>query len=478
MKTAIYTRVSSSMQAEDGFSLDAQMNRLKAYCESQEWDIVGIYTDEGLSAKNTERPELQRMLRDIKSGYVNVVLVYKLDRLTRSVIDLHELLQIFDQYRVGFKSATEVFDTTTAMGRLFITIISGLAQWERENLAERTKMGQIEMTRQGRWSGGKAPFGYNYVDGQLVIDEIQAAVVRKIFDYYVSGIGSRKLLQWLNNPEHPQPAPRERWTLNALRYLLLNPIYTGHVRYGYRDITGHRQGDEMVVKGNHEAIISEEIFQRALQIRKSRRKLPPRSGTGTYAFTGLLRCSLCGSAMYGSVKYRTTKSSSPARRYYVCGERLHSGLCNMPYLPEQYLEDSLLLYLNQYVNKLESKPISKPDSNDKKRIKIENELTKLNQRRNRFMDGFADGNITSIELRQQLDRINEQEAILRTELDSLNDNSAEIDAEFVKGILQDFRSTWEIAETEQRRELLRMIVGEIIVEPDHSIKIHFVNEQV
>lgn len=473
MKAAIYTRVSTDIQSEEGFSLGAQLDRLRAYCESQGWDVADVYTDEGISAKNTDRPALGRMMKDISQGRIDIVLVYKLDRLTRNVVDLHHLIEQFEQYGVGFKSATEVFDTTSAMGRLFITIIAALAQWERENLAERTKMGQIEMTRQGRWSGGRAAFGYDYVDGQLVVNEVQAQVVREIFNRYISGHGMKKLLQWLNHPEHPQPAPRKRWTFNAIRYVLRNPLYAGYVRYGYRDEGGRRQKEYITHLGLHEAIIDEATWNIAAKLRLERTKVPARSGTGTFPFSGLLRCGLCGSALYGRTVYRKNKNESPPRRYYVCGERMHSNLCKLPLIREEVIEEKVLNEISKYHAQLAaSEPVVLPDPPPT--VDIDRELRKLQARRDRWLEAFDDGNITSSELRERLDFFAVQEEDLKSKHQQEAESLSDIEHhELIKRVLGSFQRTWESALPVERRQLVRVVIRRIVVQPDRQLEIEF-----
>lgn len=471
MRTALYTRVSTQEQVSAGFSLDAQLNRLRAYCDSQGWTVAGVYTDEGASAKNTERPELQRMLEDIKMGKIDVVLVYKLDRFTRSVLDLYELLQTLDKYRVGFKSSTEVFDTTTAMGRLFITIVAALAQWERENLGERTRMGQIEMTKQGRWSGGTPPFGYDYSEGILTINEAQAQVVREIYQRYTSGEGTTKILSWLNDPEHPQLAPNQRWTQWALKYCLRNPIYAGNVRYGYRKASGRRQPDSITEQGIHEPIITPSLWEQADRMRDSRTKMPSRSGTGTYALSGVLHCGLCGSPMSGRTQYRTTKAESPPRRYYACTERQHSGLCKMPNILEVKVEDAVLDVMARYKRK--SRPAGEADNSnqeERKKTSITTELNRIAERRQRFLDAFGDGKISAEILSGQLSQLSARESQLKRDL---GERKKEIDMEIVMSVLEQFGNTWEVAEVHERKEMVRLVVERIDVSPNGSVNVTF-----
>lgn len=467
VKAAIYTRVSTDMQAEEGFSLIAQLSRLRHYCESQGWIVSDVYTDDGYSAKDMNRPGLKSLLDDVKNRKMNVVLVYKLDRLTRSVRDLDDLLTEFDRYEVSFKSATEVYDTTTATGRLFLHLVASLAQWERETIAERTRFGQEQMTLQGRWSGGHAPFGYANKDGQLVIHDQQADVIRGIFSRYTSGEGNTKILRWLNNPESPQLAPNGRWTQGALKYVLRNPLYAGYVRYGYRSVQGRKQPNHIIKEGIHEAIIDADMWELTQKIIRQRQVFPSRSSEGTYPLSGILRCGKCGAAMSGRTHYRTSKSvDKEPNRHYICNERQHSGLCDLPMFQQSRVENVLLEYLEGYhvVPEVDEQSTRIAEVS-KAKEQIQQEIRDLKRTHTRWMDAYEHEDITSTELHSRLDPIREKLQVLDDRLDDLQD-SVSIDPEFLKGVLQSFRFTWQAADSSDRKALISTIIERIDIYPD------------
>lgn len=300
MRVAIYVRVSTDEQAKEGFSIPAQRERLRAFCESQGWEIVQEYIEEGWSAKDLDRPQMQRLLKDIKKGNIDIVLVYRLDRLTRSVLDLYLLLQTFEKYNVAFRSATEVYDTSTAMGRLFITLVAALAQWERENLAERVKFGIEQMIDEGKKPGGHSPYGYKFdKDFNCTIIEDEANVVRMIYRMYCDGYGYRSIADRLNELG-VKPRIAKEWNHNSVRDILTNDIYIGTYRWGNK-----------VVLNNHPPIISESLFRKAQKEREKRKV--DRTRVGKFLLTGLLYCGNCdGHKMQGSFDKREQKT------YYRC----------------------------------------------------------------------------------------------------------------------------------------------------------------
>ena len=186
-KVAIYVRVSTQEQAQEGYSIDAQTERLQAYCRAKDWTVFGVYTDAGYSGSNTKRPDLQRLLTDVRAGLVDCVLVYKLDRLSRSQKDTLMLIEdTFLAAGVAFVSMSENFDTSTPLGRAMVGILSVFAQLEREQIRERMAMGRAERARQGLYHGGGwKPFGYDYVDGRLVVNPIEAEAVKDTYRLFL-----------------------------------------------------------------------------------------------------------------------------------------------------------------------------------------------------------------------------------------------------------------------------------------------------
>jgi site-specific DNA recombinase len=224
VKVAAYIRVSTDEQAQEGYSIPAQRNRLEAYAISQGWEIVQWYVDEGESAKDLNRTNLKRLLKALEQGIFECVLVYRLDRLTRSVLDLYKLLNTFEKHNVKFKSATEVYDTTTAIGRLFITLVAALAQWERENLGERVRMGMQQKAKEGKWTVSTPPLGYGSIDSVLTINHQEGSIIKEIYNLYLSGMGMWKIAKNLNE-RRIYGRSGKPWVQTTIRYILTNPIY-------------------------------------------------------------------------------------------------------------------------------------------------------------------------------------------------------------------------------------------------------------
>lgn len=351
MRTAVYIRVSTEDQAREGFSIPAQREKLLSYVHSQGWEVHAVYADEGVSAKDTNRPALGQLLQDIRSGEIEVVLVYRLDRLTRSVLDLYQLLQEFERYDVHFKSCTEVYDTTTAIGRLFITLVAALAQWERENLAERVKLGMSQMARERKRPGGPAPYGYDLVHGALVVNQEEADGVRHMFARYDKGESPRQIAEWAS-----QSGLRGKngasWSASAVLRLLKNPVYQGALRWNYADADQQRNAPEewIIEEATHPAIIDGHCFSRVQERMSARSTSHPRVLSSTYLFSGLLYCSRCDFPMRGKTTTISGKGKKRySHRYYVCKNKL-AGTCEASAIREDRLEKTILQELMQYPN--------------------------------------------------------------------------------------------------------------------------------
>lgn len=232
-KCILYPRVSTEMQVE-GYSLDGQKNSLKRYAEREEMQIVGIYEDAGKSGKSIEgRPAFKKMLSDIQEGLdVDYVLVYKLSRFGRNAADILNSLEFIQSYGVNLLCIEEGIDSSQTSGKLLISVLSAVAEIERENILEQTMNGRREKARQGKWNGGPAPYGYSLKDDTLVIEEDEAEIVRTIFDKFVhTNMGYTGIAKYLNL-QGIKKMPRkktdiEEFSAHFIKILLDNPVYCG-----------------------------------------------------------------------------------------------------------------------------------------------------------------------------------------------------------------------------------------------------------
>ena len=291
INTAIYVRVSTEEQATEGFSIHAQKDKLTKYAEVSDYNIVDYYIDDGISGKNLQdRPEVTRLINDVKSGKINNVLVYKLDRLTRSVKDLIYLIELFDKYNCTFNSQTEKIDTSNAVGRMFVKIIGIFAEFERENLAERVTFGYEQKTKEGNYTNCNGVFGYDYLvgKGKLVVNKEESYYVRKIYEWYLEGDSMLKIAKKLKDLNVPTKRGGH-WNQSTINSILNNPLYIGNVRYGIR-----KKNNFEVVGKDITGIIDKDMFYGVQELMKRRKKFHNKkySSDDTYYFR-VLRCSYC-----------------------------------------------------------------------------------------------------------------------------------------------------------------------------------------
>lgn len=335
----IYTRVSTSMQV-DGFSLDAQKEKLRRYAEFQDFMIAGEYSDEGKSGKNIEgRPEFQTMLNDISEGKDNVqyVLVFKLSRFGRNAADVLNSLQLMQDYGVNLICVEDGIDSSKDSGKLMISVLSAVAEIERENILVQTMEGRKQKAREGKWNGGFAPYGYELIDGELKIAEDEAEIIRIIYDKFIhTTMGAGTVAKYLNHQGYikkkRQNGTLDAFTAHFVKLVLDNPIYCGKIAFGRRKtekIQGSRneyhvvkQEEYPVYDGIHDAIISEEDWILAQDKRKKTgiKNEKIYSTEHQHLLTGIIKCPICGAGLYGSVNRKRKKDGSFYRDYwyYAC----------------------------------------------------------------------------------------------------------------------------------------------------------------
>ena len=251
--TALYIRVSTEKQADEGFSLDAQESRLRAYCDAQQWTVCAdhIYVDAGISGKSTDREAFQAMMQAARLGTIKRIVAIKLDRLARNTKDFLQLVETLQGYGCDLVLIKESFDTSTPQGKFALTMFAAIAELEASTITERVMTGKAQKAADGGYNGSRCPLGYTYTDNQFSVDTAAADTVRNVFQSFVDGATMASIAQRLND-DGVATANGGKWYAGTVRYMLQNGFYAGLAQW-----------DDSEVEGSHPAIISRELYEAA-----------------------------------------------------------------------------------------------------------------------------------------------------------------------------------------------------------------------
>ena len=377
----------------DGYSLDAQKTKMKAFCDYNEYEIAGEYEDAGKSGKSIEgRVSFNQMMEDIKSGKdgVSYVLVFKLSRFGRNAADVLATLQVMQDFGVNLICVEDGIDSSKDAGKLMISVLSAVAEIERENIRIQTMEGRMQKDREGKWNGGFAPYGYSLIDGKLEVNEEEAVAIRMIFDQYVNtDLGANGIAKYLENHGinkiARQNGKNPLFDAALIRRIIQNPVYSGKISYGRRrteKVHGTRneyrqvkKDDYLLVDGLHEALVSEEVWEQA-QVKvaaqaKKYEKVNCDKREKIHLLSGILKCPVCGAGMYGnkSIKKRKDGSNYKDFYYYGCKHRNMTRGHKCDYKKQVHEE-----MLDASVAEVISKLVSNPKFSDLIRNKINMEV--------------------------------------------------------------------------------------------------------
>lgn len=475
LNVALYVRVSTDMQV-DGYSIDEQLERLEKYCAARDWNIYNKYVDPGFSGSNINRPGLLNLLKDVREHKIDLVLVYKLDRLSRSQKDTLYLIE--DEFlpnNVDFVSMSENFDTSTPFGKAVIGILSVFAQLEREQIKERLAMGHIGRAKAGYWRGGSnVPIGYDFVDGKLIVNKYEALQIKKIYELFLEGETIHAITKYMH----------ENYTNKYSSYadasytgrILHNRLYIGKIKY---------KGVEY--DGIHEPIIDEDTFNKVQQRYKEisskwieHYRSPYK---GKQLLTGMLFCGNCGARYFSLTQRKKVKGKLVKKDagyvYYKCYSRdgnkkmKKMDHCKNPTYRIELVNNAIL----DEIKKLKLEPgyiesiIQKNKTTSKKDNSIDilkSELEETTMKIDKLMDLYSVGIVPISDLTDKIkslyntkEKLEKQIETIKNKIKEENSNTLSLDE--VNKILDEYVDNIDTADLQTQRKLVQLLIEKIEV---------------
>lgn len=489
-RCAIYLRVSTEQQV-DRQSLNTQESQLRGYADLHEWEVAGVFTDAGLSAKDTKRPGFQKMLRAVRKGRIDVILVAKLDRISRNLIDLLKLIDDLRDWGVDFVSASQSFDTATPMGMLVLNILGSFAQFEREMIAERVRENMHQRARSGLWSGGKPPFGYAINEETKRLEAVagEADTVRAIFAEYLRTRSIRKAIFSINAMKLTNRSGK-LWSRTSLRRLLSNPTYIGTVAYAKREVRRNRivrrdHGDWIVVEEACPPIVEKEQFDRVQEILRGNGGSHAWKEKSTYLLTGMVRCGICGARLSGM---RSNKPNRKEHRYYRCTSRLQKGpkacsglTCRADEIERAIVgrivgfdADALRRELQRHREDLAREAIP----SKRRREELQARFEEYRGRGRRLLELYEESYIDMETFRDRRRHLDEERLAIAKELAELDmrspdDGLVDLDIDEVVTQFSRLRETFPHLAVVEQRQMLQSMIREITLRADGKVEVDF-----
>lgn len=479
LRVALYVRVSTQEQANEGYSIGEQVERLKKYAEAMEWEIFKIYTDPGYSGGDTNRPGLRNMIKDIQNENIDKVVVYKLDRLSRSQLDtLYLIEKVFLANGTDFVSMSENFDTSTPFGRAMIGILAVFAQLEREQIKERMSMGKEARAKEGKWHGGSTqPIGYDYdVNTELLNDnKYEQMQIFELADLVLAGTPLRRIetIFLEKGYRHKHGV----WDPKTMRRVLRNKLYLGYIKHG----------DEWY-PGLHNAIFTEEFYDKINKLLDDRAEqfstFGYQHGKQTTYLGGLLFCKRCGGRLSKQLNSRY-KEGKPKVYWYMCYSKhkrvrkmVKDPNCDnknwkMEELDSLVINEIKKLAINpELIAQIKKEKLQKVDDEPNKIDIIEREILKIDEQISRFMDLYGIGKFTIDQVSNKVDPLNEQRRTLQRELEQLNAETGRLSEDEAIEIVESFIDALEFGDFDQIKGIIDSLIYYIEIDKE-DVYIHW-----
>jgi len=500
MKIAIYIRVSTEDQVKEGYSLEVQREYLESFAEHERYEIAKIYSDDGISAYSTRRPALQQLLADAKAKRFELVLVHKIDRFSRNLKDLLMLVDELSSYGVAFKSATELFDTTTSAGKLMFQQLGSFAEFERNRIAERVFPGMIKGVQQGNWQGARfAPFGYTYNKAKklLEIEEREANIVKLIYTMYLSGKSTHDIAAYLDKKGYKTRTGKQFYN-KFICDILKNRIYTGKIVWNKKHYDKNQKTKKhykyirndsskiLVAQGKHKPIIDEEDFEEVQKLLANKtRTWRPRVKNQEYLLTGLITCAKCNHR-YTGVSSISNHRLNRKKRWYRCSGPHSSHInCTNRAVKAEDIEPETTKIVAQLIQnerlkqsrwttgtlpEIASSAASPPPRNDEG-VKVLKDKLKINQeKQSKLTDAYLENLLSEDVYREKNTSLRDEEENLKKllagyEVREMERERSEGYINRVKDFLDGYDDSKEKLDITDKKELARLLFKNIKIAP-------------